>query len=176
MAMATLGTALAAVWGMDVPRIEFKKQQADRRKWQIAAGVVALAVVTVGLFSLKPAAPEVERGAIWIDTVKRGELLRQVRGPGTLVPKEIRWIAAESDGRAENEELDQRARHAQARADYESATLQVEAELVASASCSRGRSWKDTVGRSRWRTAAMVWDASRGSRSTDIRDALARHR
>ena len=86
---------------MDVPRVEFKKQQADKRRWRIAAGAVALIAVTVGLFRLDPAAPEVERGAIWIDTVKRGELLRQVRGPGTLVPKEVRWIAAESDGRVE---------------------------------------------------------------------------
>jgi HlyD family secretion protein len=86
---------------MDVPRVEFKKQQADKRRWQIAAAVAALVVVTVGLYRLDPAAPEVERGAIWIDTVKRGELLRQVRGPGTLVPKEVRWIAAESDGRVE---------------------------------------------------------------------------
>jgi len=86
---------------MDVPRVDFKKDQQRKRQYQIGGGVVALLVAAYALSSLKPAAPEVERGAVWIDTVKRGELLRQVRGPGTLVPKEIRWIAAESDGRVE---------------------------------------------------------------------------
>jgi HlyD family secretion protein len=86
---------------MDVPRVNFKKDQQRKQGLMIAGGVLAAIVVSVLLFNLKPAAPQVERGAVWIDTVKRGELLRQVRGPGTLVPKEIRWIAAESDGRVE---------------------------------------------------------------------------
>ena len=56
------------------------------------AAVVALALVTLGLSRLQPAAPLVEKSAIWMDTVKRGEMLRQVRGNGTLVPEDIRWI------------------------------------------------------------------------------------
>ncbi|HTC76289.1 MAG TPA: HlyD family efflux transporter periplasmic adaptor subunit [Edaphobacter sp.] len=61
-------------------------------------GVVALAVVAFFVTRLKPAAPEVDRATVWTDTVKRGPLLRQVRGPGTLVPREdkIRLIPAET--------------------------------------------------------------------------------
>ena len=64
-------------------------------------GVLVLAVVTVLLARLEPAAPSVPRASVWIDTVQEGELLRQVRGPGTLVPRNIRWIAAQTDGRVE---------------------------------------------------------------------------
>src|SRR5262245_48500644 len=66
-----------------------------------AAGVVVLLSVTIGLARLKPAAPTVERSAVWIDTVRRGPMLRQVRGLGTLVPEEIRWIPALTEGRVE---------------------------------------------------------------------------
>src|SRR5215813_3819677 len=59
----------------------------------------ALAGVTLAVARLKPAAPTVERSLVWIDTVKRGEMLREVRGVGTLVPEEISWIAARSAGR-----------------------------------------------------------------------------
>ena len=65
------------------------------------AGILAVLLVTLGLSKLKPAAPTVERGSVWIDTVKRGPMLRQVRGLGTLVPEEIRWIPAETTGRVE---------------------------------------------------------------------------
>jgi HlyD family secretion protein len=67
--------------------------------WAIA--LLALLAVTLGLSRLKPAAPTVERSAVWVDTVKRGPMLRQVRGLGTLVPQEIRWIPALSEGRVE---------------------------------------------------------------------------
>ncbi len=65
------------------------------------AGLALLALITVGLSRLKPAAPTVEKSTVWLDTVKRGEMLRQVRGNGTLVPEEIRWITASSPGRIE---------------------------------------------------------------------------
>lgn len=71
---------------------------------QIAIGAIALvavALITVALSRLKPAAPTVERGTAWIDTVKRGPMIRQVRGLGTLVPEDIRWIPAATDGRVE---------------------------------------------------------------------------
>jgi HlyD family secretion protein len=64
-------------------------------------GLVAILFITLGLSRLKPAAPSVERGSVWIDTVRRGPMLRQVRGLGTLVPEEIRWIPAQSEGRVE---------------------------------------------------------------------------
>ncbi|HZM01629.1 MAG TPA: HlyD family efflux transporter periplasmic adaptor subunit [Candidatus Saccharimonadales bacterium] len=61
--------------------------------------IVTLAFVTVGLSRLKPAAPLVEKSALFMDTVKRGEMVREVRGNGTLVPEDIRWIATVNAGR-----------------------------------------------------------------------------
>src|SRR5437773_954069 len=60
--------------------------------------LIAASAVTLGLSRMRPAAPSVDRATIWIDTVKRGEMLRQVRGLGTLVPEEVRWIPASNDG------------------------------------------------------------------------------
>ena len=83
---------------MDISRPDIKKKKM-RRQWVIAGcGVVALAVVAFFVMHLKPAAPEVDRATVWTDVVKRGPLLRQVRGPGTLVPREdkIRLIPAET--------------------------------------------------------------------------------
>ena len=80
---------------------EFKRKKKIR---QILYGIAALLVITVisvGVSRLKPAAPSVERSTIWIGTVKRGPMLRQVRGSGTLVPEEIRWIPATTQGRVE---------------------------------------------------------------------------
>ncbi len=62
---------------------------------------MAIVIVTVALSRLKPAAPTVDRGTAYIDTVKRGPMVRQVRGLGTLVPEDIRWIPAATDGRVE---------------------------------------------------------------------------
>jgi HlyD family secretion protein len=60
--------------------------------------LIAASAMTLGLSRMKPAAPSVDRATVWIDTVKRGEMLRQVRGLGTLVPEEVRWIPATNDG------------------------------------------------------------------------------
>ena len=60
-----------------------------------------IALITVALSRLKPAAPTVDRGTAYLDTVKRGPMVRQVRGLGTLVPEDIRWIPAATDGRVE---------------------------------------------------------------------------
>ncbi len=86
---------------MDIARPELKQRK--RRRQIILGTVVSTLVVAagVGLASLGPAMPSVERTSLLVDTVKRGELLREVRGPGTLVPKEIRWIAAETAARVE---------------------------------------------------------------------------
>ena len=70
----------------------------------VIIGVAALAVIvliTVVVSQLEPAAPSVDRATVWIETVKRGDMLRQVRGSGTLVPEEIRWIPATTSGRVE---------------------------------------------------------------------------
>jgi HlyD family secretion protein len=84
---------------MDIARPEFKKQ---KRRKQIIVGAIAfvvLAAATFGVSRLKPAAPSVERSTVWTDTVKRGPMLRQVRGLGSLVPSQefIRQIPAETD-------------------------------------------------------------------------------
>src|SRR5207249_4260237 len=64
-------------------------------------GLLAVVLVSVGLSRLKPAAPTVERAVVWPDTVKRGPMVRQVRGLGTLTPEDIRWIPATTQGRVE---------------------------------------------------------------------------
>ncbi|MGH7664437.1 MAG: HlyD family secretion protein [Gemmatimonadaceae bacterium] len=83
---------------MDIARDPPKK----RKKYIYAAvGVAAVALVTVALGRLEPAAPSVERATLWVDTVERGTMVRQVRAPGTLVPEQIRWIPAVTGGRIE---------------------------------------------------------------------------
>ncbi len=86
---------------MDIARPDQSK--AKRKKRIIYGGVALLALIgiTFALARLKPAAPTVERNLVWIDTVKKGQMLRQVRGLGTLVPEEIRWIAARTSGRVD---------------------------------------------------------------------------
>jgi HlyD family secretion protein len=86
---------------MDIPRPSVARQKRIRRTIFAVVGLIVLVLVTVGLAQLKPAAPTVEFGSVWPDTVKRGSMLRQVRGPGTLVPEDIRWIAAVTEGRVE---------------------------------------------------------------------------
>ncbi len=86
---------------MDVPRAGVAKKKKQKRIMMIAGGVLALIVITVALSRLKPAVPSVDRSTVWIDTVKRGPMVRQVRGLGTLVPEEIRWIAARTEGRVD---------------------------------------------------------------------------
>ncbi|OGT92130.1 MAG: RND transporter [Gemmatimonadetes bacterium GWC2_71_9] len=84
---------------MDIPRAPQNKTK--RRVMMAGAGLGALLLATVAIGRLKPAAPSVERSTVWIDGVKRGPMLRQVRGPGTLVPDSIRWISAVTSGRVE---------------------------------------------------------------------------
>ncbi|HVQ30084.1 MAG TPA: HlyD family efflux transporter periplasmic adaptor subunit [Vicinamibacteria bacterium] len=86
---------------MDIARPSQVAAKRRRRILMGAAGLAAVLLITLGLSRLKPAAPSVERATVLIDTVKRGELLRQVRGLGTLVPEEIRWIPAQTEGRVE---------------------------------------------------------------------------
>jgi multidrug resistance efflux pump len=86
---------------MDIARPSRARERRIRRIIYGAAGLVAISLITLGLSRLKPAAPSVERGTVWIDTVKRGPMLRQVRGPGTLVPEQIRWITNVTAGRVE---------------------------------------------------------------------------
>lgn len=84
---------------MDIARPEFKLQKRRRTIVLLAAAVVAVTALTIGVSRLKPAAPLVERGTVWTDTVKRGPMLRQVRGLGSLVPTQeaVRQIPAETE-------------------------------------------------------------------------------
>src|ERR671918_205177 len=72
-----------------------------RRALYGAAALLVIVVITVAVSRLQPAAPSVDRATVWVDTVKRGPMLRQVRGSGTLVPEDIRWIPATTQGRVE---------------------------------------------------------------------------
>jgi HlyD family secretion protein len=84
---------------MDVARPQSVARNKKIKRIIVAVLVlVAAAGVTLGLSRMKPAAPSVDRATVWIDTVKRGEMLRQVHGIGTLVPEEVRWIPATNDG------------------------------------------------------------------------------
>src|SRR5208283_4940272 len=84
---------------MDIPR-ESDARKRRIRRWLLGlVGGVAVALTTFGLSRLGPAAPTVERATIWPDTVKRGPMVREVRGLGTLVPEDILWIPAVTDGR-----------------------------------------------------------------------------
>ena len=91
---------------MDILRPELKRGR-TRRRWVIggAIGLVAIAVA-VALARLEPAAPTVERSTVWIGKVERGEMLRQVRGTGTLVPEQMQWIPAQTNGRVDRRLLE----------------------------------------------------------------------
>src|SRR5688500_13680126 len=86
---------------MDIARPDQSKAKRKKRIIYGAVAVLVLTGITVGLARLKPSAPTVERNLVWIDTVKKGQMLLQVRGLGTLVPEEIRWIAARTQGRVD---------------------------------------------------------------------------
>jgi len=86
---------------MDVPRKGVAEKKRKRRILIICASAVGLALATFALSRLKPAAPSVDRSSVWIDTVKRGPMVRQVRGLGTLVPEEFRWLPATTEASVE---------------------------------------------------------------------------
>jgi HlyD family secretion protein len=84
---------------MDIARPEFRLQKRRRQIVLFGAGAVLVVAVSIGVMRLKPAAPSVERGTVWTDLVKRGSMLRQVRGPGSLMPVQeaVRQIPAETE-------------------------------------------------------------------------------
>jgi HlyD family secretion protein len=142
---------------MDIARPEFKIQK--RRRQLLLLGVVIVVVVaaTIGVSRLKPAAPSVERGTVWTDTVKRGPMLRQVRGIGTLIPSQeaVRQIPAETEAtvvrirllpgslvkgdtillemsnpQAEQSALDSQLQLKAAEAEYQSLRVKLESDLM----------------------------------------------
>lgn len=84
---------------MDIPRAT---PRSKNRRWILGgAALGAVLLMTVAVSRIEPAAPSVESAGVWVDTVEQGTMLRQVRGPGTLVPEQIRYISAVTAGRVE---------------------------------------------------------------------------
>lgn len=86
---------------MDIARPSNLRKKRIKQGVYAGTALVAVLLMTLGVSRLKPAAPTVEAATVWRDTVKRGPMLRQVRGLGTLVPEDIRWIPATTQGRVE---------------------------------------------------------------------------
>ncbi|HEY6930202.1 MAG TPA: efflux RND transporter periplasmic adaptor subunit, partial [Thermoanaerobaculia bacterium] len=88
---------------MDIVREDFAKNRRRKRIILAVAGAAGILLISLGLSRLKPAAPSVDRSTVWVDVVKKGPMVRQVRGPGSLVPEAegIRQIAANTDARVE---------------------------------------------------------------------------
>lgn len=78
-----------------------KRKKKIRQAIYAGMALLAVVVISIGVSQLKPAAPRVDRATVWVGTVKRGDMIRNVRGSGTLVPEEIRWIPATTQGRVE---------------------------------------------------------------------------
>ena len=86
---------------MDIQRPSNARAKKIRRIIYAAAAFLLIGGVSYGLSRLRPAAPTVDRATIWPDEVKRGPMLREVRGLGTLVPEDIRWIPAQTNATVE---------------------------------------------------------------------------
>ena len=86
---------------MDIARPDLARKKRLRHSLYSVSALIVVALVTVGVSRLEPAAPRVDRDTIYLDTVQRGPMVRQVRGTGTLVPERIRWIPATTDGTVE---------------------------------------------------------------------------
>ena len=92
---------------MDVKREGFARKKRIRMVVIAGSVLAGIAAISFGLSRLEPAAPSVNRATVWMDSVERGEMIRQVRGPGTLevLPEAIRWVAARTRGRVERRVL-----------------------------------------------------------------------
>ena len=140
---------------MDIARPDLARKKKVRRVTYFSLGGVLFVLVTLGLQQVQPSAPRVDRDALYIDTVRSGPMVREVRGRGTLVPEKIRWIPATTEGTVErivldpgaevtpdsvivelsNPELEHQAREAElnlraAEARYENRKVELESELL----------------------------------------------
>jgi multidrug efflux pump subunit AcrA (membrane-fusion protein) len=86
---------------MDIANPQFKLRRRRRLQWSIAGGAAVLVGVVLLLVRLGPALPVAERASLWIDTVQQGQMLREVRATGTLVPRATRWLAAATAAQVE---------------------------------------------------------------------------
>src|SRR5882762_1111781 len=119
---------------MDIKRpAKSKLKKRLRTGILIVIGLAAVGGITFGLAKLKPAAPTLDRSTAVIDTVKRGQMLREVRGNGTLVPQVTRWVPAPADGRVEKILVQAGVAEFQlaaARADLESLRVRLESDTM----------------------------------------------
>ncbi|MEP7186827.1 MAG: HlyD family efflux transporter periplasmic adaptor subunit, partial [Rhodanobacter sp.] len=90
---------------MDIANPVFKQQKRRRRLIIAGGGSLLLVAIVIVVMRLGPALPVLERSSLWIDTVQRGDMLREVRAPGTLVPRDIHWLAAQTSGQVANIEV-----------------------------------------------------------------------
>jgi HlyD family secretion protein len=95
---------------MDIPRKSKFLTRLIRRIIFSMVALVAIGGISWYVWQLEPADPLVDRAEVWIDTVKRGPMLREVSGLGKLVPEEIRWVTAATEGRIERIVLEPGAR------------------------------------------------------------------
>jgi HlyD family secretion protein len=86
---------------VDIARPSQARKKKIRRILYVTVAVIVVGGISLGVSKLKPAAPTVDRAVVWIDAVKRGSMLRMVRGSGTLVPEDIRWVNTQTSGRVE---------------------------------------------------------------------------
>jgi len=151
------GVVLANAFMMDIARPEFKERKRKRQIATAAGIVIVVAILTAAVYRLKPAAPTVERGTVWTDSVKRGSMLRQVRGIGSLVPSQesVLQIPAEteatiirirmlpgslvkadtilvemSDPQVEQAAVDAQLQSKAAQAEYQSQRMKLESDLM----------------------------------------------
>ena len=140
---------------MDIARPDLARKKKIRQGAYGVLATVVIVLITFGVQQLQPAAPRVDRNTVYIDTVQRGPMVRQVRGTGTLVPEEIRWIPATTEGNVErividpgaevtpasvivelsNPELEQQAQEAElnlraAETRYENRRVELESDLL----------------------------------------------
>jgi HlyD family secretion protein len=90
---------------VDIARPDLLEKKKKRQLVWAGSAAAVVVLLTLGVSRLKPAAPTVERATVVLDVVKRGEMVRDVRGLGTLVPEDIRWITALTDARIERRVL-----------------------------------------------------------------------
>jgi HlyD family secretion protein len=86
---------------MDIVRSDLKKRKLRRRMIMAIVAVILIGIVGTFLFTMDPAAPSLDRASVWIGEVERGPLEVRVRGIGTLVPEDLRWITAQTNGSVE---------------------------------------------------------------------------
>ena len=91
---------------VDIARPDIARKKKLRRNVYMGVAALVVVLITVGVSRLQPAAPRVDRDTVYLDTVERGPMVRQVRGTGTLVPEEIRWIPATTEGNVERIVID----------------------------------------------------------------------